>query len=367
MRTKSQGQRQARSSSSTSPYNAPAGHRTTRSISTTNTASSASGSTISTPDVSPFAPRHLLSIADLTPKEVDHIIDRAREIKGVVKHGSTGNPGYGLLKGKTVALMFSKRSTRTRVSSEAAVAHFGGHAMFLGKDDIQLGVNESLYDTSKVISSMVSCMVARVNGHEDVADLAKASTVPVINALSDMFHPLQALTDMMTIRESFPGRTGLKLAWVGDANNVLYDLLLVCGKGGVNVSACTPKTRPVDDDVLALAREEADTSGVIIETLSDPLAAVKDADIIVTDTWISMGQESEKESKMKEFAGYQVSDELAQAGGAKPDWKFMHCLPRHKEEVTDAVFYSPRSLVFPEAENRKWIMISVLEFLLKGQ
>ncbi|BFZ56139.1 ornithine carbamoyltransferase [Savitreella phatthalungensis] len=360
-----------RTSARSKPYNKPRASRAMSGPSDTTTTNN-STATISTPETSPFAPRHLLSVADLSAGEVDHIIDRAREIKGVVKHGHTGNPGYGMLSGQSVAMMFSKRSTRTRVSTEAAVAHFGGHAMFLGKDDIQLGVNESLYDTSRVISSMVSCMVARVNAHDDVAGLAKASTVPVINALSDMFHPLQALTDLMTIREAFPGRgsptsskTPLKLAWVGDANNVLYDLMLVCGKAGINVAACTPKTRPVDEDVLHLAREAADISKTVIETLSDPLQAVRDADIIVTDTWISMGQESEKEQKMREFDGYQVSSAMAQSGGAKEDWKFMHCLPRHQEEVTDEVFYSPRSLVFPEAENRKWIMIAVLEFLLK--
>ncbi|ORY83073.1 ornithine carbamoyltransferase OTC/ARG3 [Protomyces lactucae-debilis] len=321
--------------------------------------------TPATPATSPFAPRHLLSISDLSNAEVKTIVSRAREIKSITKHGNTGNSGHGLLSHQSVALLFSKRSTRTRVSTEAAVCHLGGNSMFLGKDDIQLGVNESMYDTSRVISSMVACMVARVNAHADVAALAKDSTVPVINALCDLYHPLQALTDLMTIEETFrDGVKGLKLAWVGDANNVLNDLAVVCAKSGIHVTAATPKSRPVDQDILELARAAGDETGARIQVTSDPLEAVREADIIVTDTWISMGEEAQKESKMREFAGYQVSEEMCAQGGAKSGWKFMHCLPRHEYEVTDEVFYSPRSVVFEEAENRKWIMIAVLEWLL---
>jgi ornithine carbamoyltransferase len=321
--------------------------------------------TPATPATSPFAPRHLLSISDLSNAEVKTIVSRAREIKSITKHGDTGNAGHGLLQHQSVALMFSKRSTRTRVSSEAAVCHLGGNSMFLGKDDIQLGINESLYDTSRVISSMVACVVARVNAHADVAGLAQHSTVPVINALCDLYHPLQALTDLMTIEETFrEGVQGLKLAWVGDANNVLNDLAVVCAKSGIHVTAATPRSRPVDQDILEMARSAGDETGARIQTTSDPLEAVRDADIVVTDTWISMGEEFQKESKMKEFTGYQVSEAMCAQGGAKPSWKFMHCLPRHEYEVTDEVFYSPRSVVFEEAENRKWIMIAVLEFLL---
>ncbi|BFZ61776.1 ornithine carbamoyltransferase [Saitoella coloradoensis] len=319
-------------------------------------------SAVSTSDV-----RHLMTIADLTPKELNFLIDRSAAIKAATKAGEI--PEATALKGKTVAVMFSKRSTRTRISTEGAVTHFGGHAMFLGKDDIQLGVNESLYDTSRVISSMVSCIVARVNGHSEVANLAKDSSVPVINALSDAFHPLQALADILTIKESFPDKplNTLKLAWVGDANNVLHDLMFACAKVGIKVSIATPKEFPVSEDMLEIARAAADEhEGCVIETTHAPEEAVKGADIIVTDTWISMGQESEKLTKLKQFAGYQVTNELAERGGANADWKFMHCLPRHQEEVSDEVFYSPRSVVFEEAENRLWTMIAALEtFVVK--
>lgn len=318
--------------------------------------------TASTPAVSPFAPRHLMSIADLEPSEVKQLVNRAREIKSITKHGNTGNAGYGALANKAIAMMFSKRSTRTRVSTEAACAHLGANSMFLGKEDIQLGVNESLYDTSRVISSMVACMVARVNGHQDVMDLAKASHVPVINALSDMFHPLQALADLMTIEEAFPDRTEkLKLAWIGDANNVLHDLMIICAKSGIDVSVATPKGITVNDEILDLARDAGDELSVIIETTHDPSVACKDADILVTDTWVSMGEEAQKAAKMAQFAGFQITSAMASQGQAKQGWKFMHCLPRHPEEVDDEVFYSTRSLVFDEAENRKWVMIAVLE------
>lgn len=320
--------------------------------------------TASTPAVSPFAPRHLLSTADLTAGEIHELVGRAREIKQITKHGSTGNAGHGLLSHKSVAMMFSKRSTRTRVSTESACAHLGGNSMFLGKDDIQLGVNESLHDTARVIGSMVACMVARVGAHQDVMDLSKASQVPVINALSDLFHPLQALANLMTIQEFVHTTTNqkLKLAWVGDANNVLHDILITCAKVGIAVSVATPKGISINQEILDLARDAGDELGVIIETTNDPKVATKDADMIVTDTWISMGEESQKAQKMAQFAGFQVTNQMA--SGANADWKFMHCLPRHQEEVDDDVFYGPRSLVFEEAENRKWVMIAVLEWLL---
>ena len=213
---------------------------------------------------------------------------------------------------------------------------------------------------------MVSCIVARVGPHSDIAELAKTSSVPVINALSDLYHPLQAVTDILTIQEAFPKLEGLKVAWVGDANNVLYDLMIACGKLGINVSIATPKEYPVDPTMLKIAREGADATGATIECTTEPTVAVKDANVIVTDTWISMGQESEKAEKMREFAGYQVSMEMAQKGGAHKDWKFMHCLPRHQEEVDNEVFYSPRSLVFTEAENRLYAALAALEaFVVK--
>ena len=232
--------------------------------------------------------------------------------------------------------------------------------MFLGSQDIQLGVNESLYDTSVVISSMVSGIVARVGPHSDIANLAKDSSVPVINALCDTFHPMQIIADFACISQNLGHNLkGLKIAWVGDANNVLFDMCIGARKLGIDMSVATPKGYEIPKTVANLI-EEQDGQGMLFETNS-PEEAVKDADIIVTDTWISMGQEEEKAKRLKAFAGYQVTEELAKRGGAAENWKFMHCLPRHAEEVSDEVFYGKRSLVFPEAENRLWAAIAALE------
>ncbi|KAF2086166.1 ornithine carbamoyltransferase [Saccharata proteae CBS 121410] len=329
-----------------------------------------------TPLTSPFAPRHLLSIADLTPAELTTLVRNAASHKKAIKSGSTPKSLLGSLTGKTVAMTFSKRSTRTRVSTESAVVAMGGHPMFLGKEDIQLGVNESLYDTAVVISSMVSALVARVGPHSDVAGLAKDSSVPVINALSDLYHPLQTIADFLTIHEAFPsessnsratlpglGLEGLKIAWVGDANNVLFDLAIGAAKLGVDVAVATPKGYEIPAsmrEIIKTAASTAPRAGALEET-NVPEEAVKNADILVTDTWISMGQEEEKVKRLKAFNGFQITPELARRGGAKDGWQFMHCLPRHPEEVSDEVFYSPKSLVFKEAENRLWAAISVLE------
>ncbi|KAM0584228.1 hypothetical protein ACHAP6_007585 [Verticillium nonalfalfae] len=315
-----------------------------------------------------------MSISDLTPAEFATLVRNAAAHKKAVKAtGEAPKSLAGGLTGKTVAMMFSKRSTRTRVSTEAAVAMMGGHPMFLGSNDIQLGVNESLYDTSKVISSMTSCMVARVGPHSDVADLAKDSSVPVINALSDDFHPLQIIADFTTLHETFPaaasadkaslGLEGLKVAWIGDSNNVLFDLAIGCVKMGVDISVASPAGYGIPNVMKQLIHASADgvaSPGKLTET-TVPEEAIKGADVLVTDTWVSMGQEQEAQKRLKAFAGYQITNDLAKRGGAKDHWKFMHCLPRHPEEVADEVFYSPRSLVFPEAENRLWAAVAALE------
>lgn len=232
--------------------------------------------------------------------------------------------------------------------------------MFLGSGDIQLGVNESLYDTSVVISSMVSGIVARVGPHADIANLAKDSSVPVINALCDTYHPMQIIADFACISQNLGHNLkGLKIAWVGDANNVLFDMCIGARKLGIDMSVATPKGYEIPKTIAKII-EQQDGQGMLFET-DTPEEAVKGADIIVTDTWVSMGQEEEKAKRLKAFAGYQVTEEMAKRGGASENWKFMHCLPRHAEEVSDEVFYGKRSLVFPEAENRLWSAISVLE------
>ena len=325
------------------------------------------------PQTSPFAPRHFLSIADLTPQELSTLVLNAAAHKTAFKSGAPPPHLLGSLAGKTIALLFSKRSTRTRVSTESAVAALGGHPLFLGSADVQLGVNESLYDSSVVISSMVSAIVARVDGHADVAELAKHSSVPVVNALSDAFHPMQTIADYLTLVEAFPGSLkgtggglglqGLKIAWVGDANNVLFDLAIGAAKLGVDVSVATPKGYEIPGEMgesIKGAGAGAASAGSLEET-NVPEEAIKGADVIVTDTWVSMGQEEEKAKRLKAFEGFQVTEQLAKRGGAKEGWRFMHCLPRHPEEVEDAVFFSPKSLVFPEAENRLWSAICELK------
>ena len=230
-------------------------------------------------------------------------------------------------------------------------------------------VNESLYDTSLVLSSMTAAIVARVGPHSDVADLAKHSAVPVINALSDLYHPLQIIADFLTIAEvnlssstASLGLEGLKIAWIGDANNVLYDLAIGATKLGVDISVATPEGYAIPEQMRSVIKQAAGTApkpGKLFET-TVPEEAIKGADILVTDTWVSMGQEEETAKRLKAFRGFQITSELAKRGGAKDSWAFMHCLPRHPEEVSDEVFYGPRSVVFREAENRLWAAICEL-------
>jgi ornithine carbamoyltransferase len=301
-------------------------------------------------------------------------VQNAASHKSAIKAGTQSESIRSALRGQTIGISLSKLSTRTRVSSEAAVAAMGGHPMFLGKGDIQLGVNESLRDTSLVISSMVSGIIARVGPHSDVEELARHSSVPVINGLSDKSHPLQAVATFLTMSEAFGkggknlGIQGLKMAWVGDANNVFVDLAIGAAKLGVDIAVATPEEYRISDDMRAAIKMAADSAphaGKLTET-TVPEEAVKGADILVTDTWVSMGQEEETAKRLKAFAGFQITNAMAKKGGAKEGWKFMHCLPRHPEEVSDEVFYGPRSLAFQEAGNRLWAAISVMEvFVVK--
>lgn len=312
------------------------------------------------------SPRHLISTLQLTNEELSSLVSKAEHYKKIVRSGETSPVNHQKLLGKLVALLFTKRSTRTRVSTEGAAAFFGAQPMFLGKDDIQLGVNESILDTTKVLSSMTSCIFARVNKHQDILDLCQHSSVPIINSLCDRFHPLQAITDILTIKESFKKTQGLKLAWIGDSNNVINDLSIASLRSGISVAISVPKGITFDPEVENKARQLAKEGNLQFEIVNDPKAALKDANIIVTDTWISMGQEAEKADKLKQFEGYQITNEMIENGNASKDWKFMHCLPRHQEEVDDGVFYSEKSLVFEEAENRLYAAMAVIdEFVIR--
>ncbi len=308
-------------------------------------------------------PRHLLSILDLSSRELNQLVTNAANFKTAIYSGTPAPDAVSkALMGKTVALIFSKRSTRTRISSEGAVTYLGGHPMFLGKDDIQLGVNESLYDSARVISSMTAAIFARVGAHSEVADLAKDSTSPVINALCDTYHPLQAIADIFTIKETFGENVnGLNLTWIGDANNVINDLAIAALKSGINVTIATPEGIEMSSHISSNAEHISKETGASYMVTHDPISAVKNANILVTDTFVSMGEEAQKAAKLKQFEGFQISSELATSGKADSNWKFMHCLPRHHEEVTDEVFYSDRSVVFQEAENRLYAAISVLD------
>ncbi|PIS49967.1 ornithine carbamoyltransferase [Candidozyma auris] len=311
------------------------------------------------------SPRHLVNISSLTNEEFKALVTKAEALKKVVKTGNVASikENHDKLLGKVVALLFSKRSTRTRISTEGAAAHFGAQPMFLGKDDIQLGVNESMYDTTKVISSMTSCIFARVNKHQDIVDLCKDSSVPIINSLCDMYHPLQAIADLLSIKETFGETEGLKLAWIGDANNVINDLAIAALKMGISVSVSIPPSvsfeKVIVDDAEKLVQKS--NGKVSFEVVNSPAAALKDANVVVTDTWISMGEESQKEAKLKQFEGYQITQKMVKNAGVASNWKFMHCLPRHPEEVADDVFYSDNSIVFEEAENRLYAAMAVIE------
>ena len=267
------------------------------------------------------------------------------------------------LDGHSVSMIFQKRSTRTRVSTETGMAMLGGHALFLGPSDIQLGVNESMRDTACVLSRFNDLILARVYAHSDITELAKYSEVPIINALSDLHHPLQTLADLMALQQHFGKElSGKTVAWVGDGNNVLHDLMLGSIKMGMNVQIATPIGYEPNADIMAKSKVLAEENGVSLTTTTVADEAVNGADVVVTDTWVSMGQEDEYEKRVKEFDGYQVNTELM--GKANDGAVFLHCLPRHVEEVTDEVIYSDASLVFPEAENRMWTVMAVISSLL---
>lgn len=312
--------------------------------------------------------RHLTAIKDLSDEEFKILVDRAEHFKKIFKQGNSDEFQKNHLKllGRTIALIFTKRSTRTRISTEGAATFFGAQPMFLGKEDIQLGVNESFYDTTKVVSSMVSCIFARVNKNEDIKLLCEHSSVPIINSLCDTYHPLQAICDMLTIKEQLDyTKNKLKVTWIGDANNVINDMSIACLKLGMDVSIATPEGIEMDAEIIKAAEQIAKKNGTVLEVTHDSKAASKGANVLVTDTFISMGEESEKEAKLKQFEGFQINDELA--GLAAPNFKFMHCLPRHHEEVTDSVFYGKNSIVFEEAENRLYAAMAAIDIFVNNK
>uniref|UniRef100_A0A7S4AXV9 ornithine carbamoyltransferase n=1 Tax=Pseudo-nitzschia australis TaxID=44445 RepID=A0A7S4AXV9_9STRA len=307
--------------------------------------------------VSTLKGEHFVSIDQLSNDELKGLLDVSHHYKEIYSDKSKSLPKP--LDGHSLSMIFQKRSTRTRVSTETGMSMLGGHALFLGPSDIQLGVNESMRDTASVLSRFNDLILARVYAHNDITDLAKYSDVPIINALSDLHHPLQTLADLMALQQHFgKDLSGKTVAWVGDGNNVLHDLMLGSLKMGMNVQIATPAGYEPDADIMAKSEVLAEENGVSLTTTTVADEAVNGADVVVTDTWVSMGQEDEYEKRVKEFDGYQVNTELM--GKANDGAVFLHCLPRHVEEVTDEVIYSDASLVFPEAENRMWTVMAVM-------
>jgi ornithine carbamoyltransferase len=302
--------------------------------------------------------RDLIKLTDNSSAEIVAFIDLADKLKK--QKGKLRDD----LKGKSVALVFQKPSNRTRVSFEVGVYELGGHCLYLGPEEINLGKRESTYDVAKTLSRYVHCIVARVFDNKDIFELAKYADVPVINALCDLYHPCQALADIQTIREQFGKFKGLTLAYVGDGNNVFHSLMIACAKVGINVRFAGPKgydpNSQIVDDALVFAKKNKCT----IELGRDPQEAVKGADVIYCDVWVSMGQEKETAKRIKEFKGYQVNKDLVKS--AHKDYIFMHCLPAHRGlEVTADIIDGKHSVIFDQAENRLHAQKAVLLKLLK--
>lgn len=301
----------------------------------------------------------MLSLRDYSPEEIIQILDLADELKAAQKEGNHSS----LLQGKTLGMIFQKPSTRTRVSFEVAMFQLGGHALYLSAADLQLGRGETISDTGKVLSRYLDGIMIRTFSQEDVEELAKSAEIPVINGLTDLLHPCQILADLQTVREHKGKLAGLKLAYVGDGNNICHSLLYGCTKTGMHISVASPEGYMPRREIVEEARLIAGETGGSVIVTTDPLEAVQDADVVVTDVWASMGQESEQEERIKVFAPYQVNAGLVKR--AKPDYIFMHCLPAHRgEEVTAEIIDGPHSVVFDEAENRLHAQKALLALLM---
>ena len=313
-------------------------------------------------------PRHFLTVDDLTTDELRHVLDLADQLKAQRPRPGVGQvaPFGDALAGRSVALIFEKPSTRTRVSFEVGVRELGGHPLVLSADQLQLGRGETVADTARVLSRYVHAIVIRTFGQDRLETLAAEGSVPVINALSDAAHPCQAVADLQTIRE-YKGRLGgLKLAYLGDGNNVAHSLLRAGAMAGLHVAVASPATHAPDPDVVAAAEALAAADGDRVTVTTDPWAAAADADVLYTDVWASMGQEAEAAERAAVFQPYQLNGEVLAA--ARPDAIVLHCLPAHRgEEITAEVIDGDQSVVFAQAENRLHAQKALLLFLLAGQ
>ncbi|HEX6027863.1 MAG TPA: ornithine carbamoyltransferase [Nitrososphaeraceae archaeon] len=307
--------------------------------------------------------KDILSLQDLSSEEIFSILRLSGDLKNELKNGD-GEKASQLLKGKVFGMIFQKPSTRTRVSFETGIFQLGGNALYLSTNDMQLSRGESIEDTGRTLSLYVNCIIARVYEHADLQILANSASIPVINGLSNTFHPCQILADLLTIQEHKKKMKGLNLAWIGDGNNVCNDLLLGCAKTGINMVAACPHGYEPLEQIVRLAKEEEQKTGVKITITDDPLQATKDADIIVTDTFLSIGKDQEKTTREEAFLPrYQVNSDLLK--NAKRDVIFMHCLPAKRgQEVTSEVIDGSASVIWDEAENRLHVQKALMCMLM---
>ena len=303
--------------------------------------------------------RDFLTVHDFVPAEVVALLELAGELKAAHK----GAQSHALLAGKAVGMIFTKTSTRTRISFEVGIAQLGAQPLYLNADDIQLRVGETMKDTGNVLSRYLDAIMIRTFAQADVIDLAASATIPIINGLTDDHHPCQAMADALTVKEYCGGLAGSKLIYSGDGNNVAHSLAEVGAKTGMHVVICTPDDFRPDEALIARARADAAETGATIELTNDLHQAVVGADVIYTDTFTSMGQESEHDVRLAALRDYQVNDELLALAG--PQVHVMHCLPAHwGEEITEAALYSPQSVVFDQAENRLHAQKAVMAALI---
>lgn len=303
--------------------------------------------------------RDFLALVDYTPEEIEHLIQLAIELKRKQKAGEP----HAVLAGKTLGMIFEKSSTRTRVSFEVGMYQLGGQALFLSKNDIQLGRGETVWDTAQTLSRYLDGIMIRTFEHKKVIDLARGATVPVINGLTDLFHPCQALADYQTVLEKKSQLRGLKAAYIGDGNNMVHSLMVGASKLGIHFSSASPEGYEPDPEVVKMSKDFGQQSGAHIHVCRDPREAIENADIVYTDVWASMGFEAEQKEREIAFKNYQVNDELVKY--AKNDYLFMHCLPAHRgEEVSESVIDGHHSIIFDQAENRlhaqKAIMAAIM-------
>lgn len=303
--------------------------------------------------------RDFIGLADYTTEEIMYLINLGIDLKRKREAGEIYQP----LKGKTLGMIFEKSSTRTRVSFEVGMYQLGGTALFLSSNDLQIGRGETIWDTAQTMSRYLDGIMIRTFAHRTVIELARGATIPVINGLTDLSHPCQALADYQTIFEKKGRLQGLKFAYIGDGNNMVHSLMMGGAKLGVNVSVATPEGYEPNPEVIAACREHAEENGAVLHVVRDPKEAIADADVVYTDVWASMGFEAEQQQREIAFRDYQVNEELTRY--AKSDYLFMHCLPAHRgEEVSEEVIDGAHSVIFDQAENRlhaqKAIMAAIL-------